>query len=260
MGRWSTKHVDLEKPTFCLIGVFDCNECDCTSNKNLVDMHRQMFESLISVGATEKSSGYVSAKCHRVVPRYGRACEEVRRTNCELASKNVEQLQKVSTPCIDDHQLKTDEMTTVGELSNVFSRVVRTCLYLARIVRRDSLWSVNKLARTVTKWTKEPVIEHNDIGGGRSCARGRFSQGTLRCSCSRQALHHHFMGHVIFMSMCNDIDWSHKNNEEICRQSSLRVSEYAKDFSWRWTFLGFGCEGKLKLSSRSCVETKQQKL
>ena len=29
-----------------------------------------------------------------------------------------------------------------------------TCLYLARIGRPDVLWSVNKLARAVTKWTK----------------------------------------------------------------------------------------------------------
>ena len=28
------------------------------------------------------------------------------------------------------------------------------CLYLARIGRPDILWSVNKLARSITKWTK----------------------------------------------------------------------------------------------------------
>ena len=30
----------------------------------------------------------------------------------------------------------------------------RKCLYLARIGRPDILWSVNKLARSITKWTK----------------------------------------------------------------------------------------------------------
>ena len=30
----------------------------------------------------------------------------------------------------------------------------KTCLYVARIGRPDILWSVNKLARAVTKWTR----------------------------------------------------------------------------------------------------------
>ena len=40
------------------------------------------------------------------------------------------------------------------EISKVCSQIVLTCLYLARIGRLDILWSVNKLARSITKWTK----------------------------------------------------------------------------------------------------------
>ena len=54
--------------------------------------------------------------------------------NCELANKTTQQLCKVSTPCIDDHHFKEEEMKPVGELSQVCS--------------------VNKLVRSVTKWTK----------------------------------------------------------------------------------------------------------
>ena len=36
----------------------------------------------------------------------------------------------------------------------MWSQVVLKCLYLARIGRPDILWSVNKLARSITKWTK----------------------------------------------------------------------------------------------------------
>ena len=43
---------------------------------------------------------------------------------------------------------------SVRELSTVCSQIVLKCLYLARIGRLDILWSVNKLARAVTKWTK----------------------------------------------------------------------------------------------------------
>ena len=57
-------------------------------------------------------------------------------------------------PCIDDHRLKEEELISVGELSRVCSPIVMKCLYLARIGRLDILWSVNKLARSTTKWTK----------------------------------------------------------------------------------------------------------
>ena len=55
---------------------------------------------------------------------------------------------------MDDHQFKEKENGSVGELSTVCSQIVLKCLYLARIGRPDILWSVNKLARAVTKWTK----------------------------------------------------------------------------------------------------------
>ena len=73
---------------------------------------------------------------------------------CELANRTTQQLYKVSTPCIDDHHFKEEELKSVGELSNVCSQIVLKCLYLARIGRPDILWSVNKLARSITKWTK----------------------------------------------------------------------------------------------------------
>ena len=71
-----------------------------------------------------------------------------------LANQTTQQLYKVSTPCIDDHHFKLEELKSVGEFSQVCSQIVLKCLYLARIGRPDILWSVNKLARSVTKWTK----------------------------------------------------------------------------------------------------------
>ena len=72
---------------------------------------------------------------------------------CELANKTTQQLYKVSTPCIDDHHFKEEETKSVGELSSTCSQIVLKCLYLSRIGRPDILWSVNKLARSITKWT-----------------------------------------------------------------------------------------------------------
>ena len=72
----------------------------------------------------------------------------------ELANKKVEQPYKVSSPCLDAHQFNQEELESVGELSEVCSQLVLKSLYLARIGRPGVLWSVNKLARSVTKWTQ----------------------------------------------------------------------------------------------------------
>ena len=73
---------------------------------------------------------------------------------CELANKTTQQRYKVAAPCIDDHQFKEGEMGSVRELSNVCSKIDLKCLHLARVGRLDTLWSVNKLARAITKWTR----------------------------------------------------------------------------------------------------------
>ena len=53
-----------------------------------------------------------------------------------------------------DHHFKEEKLKSVGDLSEVCSQIVLKCLYLARIGRPDILWSVHKLARSITKWTK----------------------------------------------------------------------------------------------------------
>ena len=52
---------------------------------------------------------------------------------CELSNRMIQQLFKVATPCMDDHQFKEEENESVGELSAVCSQIVLKCLYLARI-------------------------------------------------------------------------------------------------------------------------------
>ena len=60
----------------------------------------------------------------------------------------------MSTPCIDDHHLFEEELKSVGELSKVCSQILLKCFYLARIGRPDILCSVNKLARSISKWSE----------------------------------------------------------------------------------------------------------
>ena len=126
--------------------------CERKPNGIIIDQHRKVFESCISAGATEKLPGWEKPHAQTVAPSYdveGQARKCVER-NCEANTK-VEQLYTVSHPCLDDHQFKQEEVQSVGELSEVCSQIVLKCLHLARIGRPDILWSVNKLARSVTK-------------------------------------------------------------------------------------------------------------
>ena len=115
-----------------------------------------MFESRISAGATEKLLVWQKPHAEKKAWSYdmeGHAQKCVER-HCELANKKMEQLCEVSSPCLDDHQFKQEELESVGELSEVCSHIVFKCLYVARIGRLDIPWSVNKLARSVAKWTQ----------------------------------------------------------------------------------------------------------
>ena len=126
-----------------------CTQRECKANENIIDQNWEMFESDISATATEKPTRMweTSRKNGRVVLRHGRTCSKVRREILWTGKwKNTEQLYKVSTPCLDDHNFKKEELEAVGDLSDVCSQTVLKCLYLARIGRPDILFSLNKLS------------------------------------------------------------------------------------------------------------------
>ena len=68
-----------------------------------------MFESRIFAGAMEKQPDSVKSDANISswsCEGHARKCVE---RYCELANKTTQQLHKVATPCIDDHQLKEEE-------------------------------------------------------------------------------------------------------------------------------------------------------
>ena len=138
MWKKLMKIVDLDRPTSFLDHVYlGCTQRECKENEKVIDQHRAMFESRIYAGATEKLP-YQGVKNLTQRRSRGPAIWKDMPKNalryCELAIKQTEQL-------------------SVGELSKVCSQIVLKCSQLARIGRLDILWSVNKLARSVTKWT-----------------------------------------------------------------------------------------------------------
>ena len=155
MWKLPNKEVDSGEPTSFLDHVYlGCTQRQCEISKDMVDNYRTMFESRTPTRRTEKlpfpQNLRISSRSYDM-EGHAKKCVE---RYCELANKTTQQLYKVSTPCIDDHHFKEEETKSVGELSKVCSQIVLKCLYLARIGRPDILWSVNKLARSITRWTK----------------------------------------------------------------------------------------------------------
>ena len=81
------------------------------------------------------------------VLRYGGSCKEMCATILWVSKQD-------DSTTLHSTNFKEEEFKSVGELPKVYSQIVLKCLYLARIGRLDILWSVNKLAHAVTKWTK----------------------------------------------------------------------------------------------------------
>ena len=83
-----------------------------------------MFESRISAGAleklpetkaTEKPDAETISPWSYDMEGHAKKCV----VRCfELANKTTQEVHKVATPCIDDHQFKEEEMGSVGELSH----------------------------------------------------------------------------------------------------------------------------------------------
>ena len=124
------KDVDLVEPTSFLDHVFlGCTQRECKVIDEIVTKYRDMFEARISAGDKEKlpirASGKLDAETTSswFYDMEGHAKKCVKRY-CELANKTTQQLHKVATPCMDDHQFKEEENETVGELSTVCLQIV----------------------------------------------------------------------------------------------------------------------------------------
>ena len=106
------KEVDLGEPTSFLDHVYlGCTQRQCEIRKDIVDNYRTMFESRISAVRTEKlpfpQKLRISSWSYDM-ERHAKKCVE---RYCELATnKTTQQLYKVSTPCIDDHHFKEEEL------------------------------------------------------------------------------------------------------------------------------------------------------
>ena len=155
-------------------------------------------------------------------------------------TRRLKQLYKVSPPCIDDHHIKEEELKSVGELSKVCSQIVLKCLYSARIRRPDILWSVNKLARSFTKWTK-------------ACDK------RLNRSISIFIIHVNTNNIVMWETLQNDADWNCFKTptlQEIWRTQSLLREEHCAFLEVIHLFQQVGCV-RNKLQFRTALQNQK---
>ena len=90
MWKKLMKNVDLDEPTSFLYHVyFGCTQRESKPNEDIVNQYREMFESRIFAGSTQKSPGWEKPHAKTVAWSYdmewhAQKCVE---RNCELANK-----------------------------------------------------------------------------------------------------------------------------------------------------------------------------
>ena len=124
----------------------------CKPNETIIEQCTKMFGSRISAGASEKSPGWEKPQAQTVAwsdDMEGHGQKGVDR-HCELAN-NCAKFQVPSWMIISSSRKNSNQLENCRKFAlNLSYR----SLYLARIGRPDILWSVNKLARSITKWTQ----------------------------------------------------------------------------------------------------------
>ena len=128
MWKLLNKEVGLGEPTSFLDHVYlGCTQRQCEISK----LYCGQLQNHVRIANFRGESREITIPENlRVCPwsydMEGRAKKCVEQY-CELANKTTQQLYKVSTPCIDDHHFKEEEMKSVCELPHVCSQIVLKC-------------------------------------------------------------------------------------------------------------------------------------
>ena len=106
------KKVDLEDPVSLLDLVYlGCTQRAAQGNTRIVMEKQKLLSKNVEIGEQNPKD---------ITDTHGQAQKCVERC-CELAHKMDDQLHKVSTPCLDDHQVRPEDLEIVVELSETCS-------------------------------------------------------------------------------------------------------------------------------------------
>ena len=144
-------------PGSCILGMHSMR---IQFSMAIMDNYKSMFSSRISAWATEKLPETKATVKLDAETISSWSCDmeghekNVWKDIVNLRTKRFNSNTKSQYHAWTTINLKKKKKLIQLENSSVCSQIVVKCLELARIDRPDILWFVNKLARTVTKWTK----------------------------------------------------------------------------------------------------------
>ena len=154
MWNVRNKEVDLGEPTSFLDHVYlGCTQRPCEIAKDIVDKYRTMFESRICAGGTEQIHT-LRISYFFMVLWYGRSCQEMRGAILWVGKQDESTtLQSINSV----HWWPSFQRRRIGIRGRFVKRMLSNCskmLIFGTYWKPNFLWSVNKLARSITKWTK----------------------------------------------------------------------------------------------------------
>ena len=120
-------NVDLDESTsFLDHGQLGCTQRQGKPNETIVDEHRKCsnLEFLLEERNNYQSGRNLTQKLSRG-PTTGKVTpKSALKDVVNWRRKRQRQLYTVSTPCLDDHNFKEEELETVGDLAKVCSQIV----------------------------------------------------------------------------------------------------------------------------------------
>ena len=157
MWKELIKNVDLDEPTSFHDHVnLGCTQCECKPNETIIEKHTRMFESRISAGQQKK---YRDGK--NLMHKLWRGLITLIFLLKNALNDSANWQTRKWSNFLKSHILVRMIITSnsgnsnqLEKLSVVCSQMFLKCLYIAQIGRLDILWLVNKLARSVRRWTQ----------------------------------------------------------------------------------------------------------
>ena len=158
MWKKLMKNVDFEEPTSFLDHVYlGCTQRECMPNESYWTIYKDVRITYFC-WSNWKITGVGKTHTQRRSRRPTTWKDMLKSALTDIANWPTKRQscfsKSQSSPCLDDHHFKKDELESGRELSNACSQIVLECLYLARIGSPNILWLVNKLAISVTKWSQ----------------------------------------------------------------------------------------------------------
>ena len=96
-----------------------CSQRAAQVNSRIVMEKQKLFSKLISKNDEENPED-ITARSYGMEGHAEKCVERF----CELAYKTIDQLHKVSTLRLGDHQVKTEDLETAGETAQIWAQIV----------------------------------------------------------------------------------------------------------------------------------------